>query len=200
MYAYIKGELVEVQQECIIVENGGVGYEILFPVPETGLIWSIGDEIKVYTYLHVREDAMQLFGFSSRDALELFRMLLTVNGIGPKGALAILANLPPNDLRFAIASGDEGAISKAPGIGKKTAQRVVLELKDKVDVAEDFADRLDVVGDFESAGSLQNDVVLALTALGYARSEILEAYRKVTPPENADVETLLKLTLREMAF
>ena len=126
MYAYIKGELAEKNIDSIVVEAAGVGYLIYIPTQYFDMLPDEGEDVKIYTYLCVREDAMILYGFLSKDDLEIFKLLITVSGIGPKGGLAILSTLPADDLRFAILSGDSKAISKAPGIGAKTAQRVIL--------------------------------------------------------------------------
>ena len=122
MYAYIKGELAEINTDHIIIESGGIGYRIFIPGQAIEYLPAAGEVLKVYTYLHLREDLMILYGFLTRDDLEIFKQLITVSGIGPKGGLSILSALNADDLRFAILSGDAKAISKAPGIGAKTAQ------------------------------------------------------------------------------
>ena len=127
MYSYIKGELVEILEDVIVVEAGQIGYNIHIPASMIDNFTGIGQEVKIYTYLQVKEDDMQLYGFLSRDDLNIFKLLLGVNGIGPKGALAILSVMTPDDLRFAVLGEDSKAIAKAPGIGSKTAQRVILE-------------------------------------------------------------------------
>ena len=136
MFNYIKGKLAGITENSIIVENGGIGYEIFVPVTDTGSLWQTGKEVKVYTYLHVREDLVQLFGFMDKDALDLFKMLITVSGIGPKGALGILGAMGADSLRFAVLADDAKTIAKAPGIGLKTAGKLILELKDKLKVKE----------------------------------------------------------------
>ena len=132
MYAYIKGTLEETGEDYIVVEAGGIGYQIFTTGQTFQYLPSMGEEVKVYTYLHVREDAMILFGFLTKDDLFVFRLLLGVSGIGPKGALAILSVMTTDDLRFAVLGDDAKAIAKAPGVGAKTAQRLILELKDKI--------------------------------------------------------------------
>ena len=133
MYAYIKGELAEINTDHIVIEAGGIGYQVFISLQTFDYLPSVGENLKIYTYLYLREDAMILYGFLTKDDLELFKLLISVSGIGPKGGLAILSTLEADDLRFAILSGDAKAISKAPGVGGKTAQRVILELKDKFD-------------------------------------------------------------------
>jgi Holliday junction DNA helicase RuvA len=164
-----------VRTDSVVLENNGIGYNVLVPANFTeGL--SIGDEVTAYTHFSVREDAMQLFGFRTEDELGIFRLLLTVSGIGPKGALGVLTGMSADELRFAVLADDAAAIAKAPGIGKKTAQKVIIELKDKLDLQEAFdakvrhAEETDV-----GAGTPENEAVLALTSLGYTGTDALKA-------------------------
>ena len=140
MISYIKGELAGVTEEKAIIEAGGIGYGIYMPGKDLAQLPGIGEQLKVHTYLNVREDAMQLFGFLTGDELEVFRLLITVNGIGPEGGLGILSALSADELRFAVMAGDVKAITAAPGIGKKTAERLILDLKDKLKM-EDILER-----------------------------------------------------------
>lgn len=201
MYAYIKGELAEKNIDSIVVEAAGVGYLIYIPTQYFDMLPDEGEDVKIYTYLGVREDAMILYGFLSKDDLEIFKLLITVSGIGPKGGLAILSTLPADDLRFAILSGDSKAISKAPGIGAKTAQRVILDLKDKLSLEDAFEKKLEnqTSGAAVSMNStVKNDAVMALNALGYSSTESLKAVSKVDITEDMDVEDVLKLALKNM--
>lgn len=202
MYAYIKGELAEKNIDHIVVEAGGIGYLIYVPAQSIDYLPDEGDQIKVYTYLYIREDAMVLYGFLTKDDLEIFKMLITVSGIGPKGGLGILSTLSADDLRFAILSGDSKTISKAPGIGAKTAQRVIIDLKDKMSLEEAFEKKLDNNADGVQKtlnSSIKNDAVLALSALGYSSAESLKAVSKVDITDNMDVEDVLKLALKNMS-
>lgn len=201
MISYIRGELVAVEKEKVIVDVGGVGYGIFMPEATMGLLPQTGNEVKLHTYLNVREDAMQLFGFLTRDDLSVFKLLIGVSGIGPKGGLSILSKLTADDLRFAVMSGDAKAISAAPGIGKKTAEKVIIELKDKLDI-EDVLNRQ--AGDTEAvvsvdsgANEVQSEAVQALVALGYGSTESLKAVKKVSL-ENATVEDVLKQALKNL--
>lgn len=201
MISYIRGELVAVEKEKVIVDVGGVGYGIFMPEATMGLLPQTGNEVKLHTYLNVREDAMQLFGFLTRDDLSVFKLLIGVSGIGPKGGLSILSKLTADDLRFAVMSGDAKAISAAPGIGKKTAEKVIIELKDKLDI-ENVLNRQ--AGDMEAAASLdsganevQSEAVQALVALGYGSTESLKAVKKISL-ENATVEDVLKQALKNL--
>ena len=201
MYAYIKGELAEKNIDSIVVEAAGVGYLIYIPTQYFDMLPDEGEDVKIYTCLCVREDAMILYGSLSKDDLEIFKLLITVSGIGPKGGLAILSTLSADDLRFAILSGDSKAISKAPGIGAKTAQRVILDLKDKLSLEDAFEKKLEnqTSGAAVSINStVKNDAVMALNALGYSSTESLKAVSKVDITEDMDVEDVLKLALKNM--
>ena len=202
MYAYIKGILAEVNTDSIVIENQGIGYQLYVSLQALEELPAIGMEVKVYTYLHVREDAMVLFGFPDREDLKMFQMLLTVSGVGPKGALGILSALSGDDLRFAILSGDSKAISKAPGIGAKTAQRVILELQDKVSLEDAFETKTAHIagGNVMVNGTVKNEAIQALVALGYSSSEAMKAVSQVEISQEHKVEDVLKLALKHMAF
>lgn len=203
MYAYVKGELTEVTVDFIVIEAGGIGYRIFIPGKTFEYLPGIGEELKVYTYLHLREDVMILYGFLTKDDLELFKLLITVSGIGPKGGLAILSTLEADDLRFAVLSGDAKAIAKAPGIGAKTAQRVILELKDKLSLEDAFEKKSEHVAlqqNASGANQVKNDAVLALTALGYSSTESMKAVSAVAITEEMDVEAVLKAALKHMSL
>ncbi|NLK76223.1 MAG: Holliday junction branch migration protein RuvA [Clostridiales bacterium] len=201
MYSYIKGELVEILDDVIVVEAGQIGYNIHIPASMIDNFTGTGQEVKIYTYLQVKEDDMQLYGFLTRDDLNIFKLLLGVNGIGPKGALAVLSVMTPDDLRFAVLGEDAKSIAKAPGIGNKTAQRVILELKDKISLEDAFEAKTVHVAEGQSAtSSVKNEAVQALTALGYSSSEALKAVSGVELTEDITVEEVLKEALKQMAF
>lgn len=202
MYAYIKGELAEINTDHIIIEAGGIGYQVFISLQTFDYLPSVGEDLKIYTYLYLREDAMILYGFLTKDDLELFKLLISVSGIGPKGGLAILSTLEADDLRFAILSGDAKAISKAPGVGGKTAQRVILELKDKLSLEDAFEAKTEHVQKNAAAagGSVKNDAVMALTALGYSSTESLKAVSAVEITEDMDVEEVLKAALKHLSL
>ena len=202
MYAYIKGILAEVNTDSIVIENQGIGYQVYVSLQALEELPAIGMEVKVYTYLYVREDAMVLFGFPDREDLKMFQMLLTVSGVGPKGALGILSALSGDDLRFAILSGDSKAIAKAPGIGAKTAQRVILELKDTVSLEDAFETKTAHIagGNVTVNGTVKNEAIQALVALGYSSSEAMKAVSQVEISQEHKVEDVLKLALKHMAF
>ena len=202
MIGYVKGILEEADDQCIIVDNHGIGYRIFVPGSVFSGAIPIGQEVKIYTYLNVKEDAMQLYGFATRDDLRVFKLLLGVNGIGPKAGLGILSALSADDLRFAVLADDAAAIAKAPGIGKKTAQKLILELKDKLDLEDAFEQKLANqsaarIPETEGDNQLQ-EAVQALVALGYPNTDALRAVKKVEGAETMDVETLLKAALTKM--
>ena len=205
MIAYVNGILESIEEGLAVVDVGGIGMNVFISGSTMDRMPGIGEAVKLYTYTNVKEDSFTLFGFLSRDELALFKMLITVSGIGPKGGLSILSVMTPDDLRFAIMAGDSASISKAPGIGKKTAERITLELRDKIKATE--ADMLkgsaavtmdDLSGE---ASSARDEAVAALVALGYNSADAMKAVRKVlTSNEDAaaDTEKLLKLALKEM--
>lgn len=203
MYSYIKGILTDMEEDLVVVEAGGIGYNIYTTGQTFDYLPSVGEEVKMYTYLNVREDAMMLYGFLTKDDLRVFKLLIGVNGIGPKGALAILSVMTTDDLRFAVLGEDAKAISKAPGIGAKTAQRLILELKDKFSLEDAFEQKLEhtKAKNVDSAAkSAKNEAVQALVALGYSSSEALKAMGNIEITEDADVEDILKAALKNMAF
>ena len=202
MISYIRGELSVIEENRIIVDVGGVGYGIFMPGQSIRYLPAVGNEVKIHTYLHVKEDMMQLFGILTRDDMEVFKLIISVSGIGPKGGLSILSQLSADELRFAVFSGDAKAISAAPGIGKKTAEKLILDLKDKLkleDVLERGEDTTPSVTAQTDMG-IQSDAVQALTALGYGSAEALKAVKKVTITEEMQVEDVLKQALKNMMF
>lgn len=205
MYAYIKGTLEEITEDAVIVEAGGIGYNIKVSATTVELLPGIGSEVKIYTYTLVREDAFLLYGFLTRDDLEIFKKLITVSGIGPKGGLAILSVMSADALRFAVMAGDAKAIAKAPGIGAKTAERVILDLRDKIsleDTLRGIGSPADAAGQAAASGSgdnlMKREAIEALVALGYSASDATAAVKKVEVGEDATSESILKLALKHM--
>ena len=204
MIGYIKGIIEEKTEDSLILDNRGIGWQIFVPANLLSSDMRIGDEIKLFTYLHVREDAMQLYGFFSRDEQEIFRLLLNVSGVGPKVALGILSTLSADDLRFAVLAEDVKRIAAAPGVGKKTAQKMILELKDKFKLDEAFEKKLagrgvdlaDGTGD--ASEGAEADAVQALVALGYSGTEALQAVRKASAEGSTDPEEILKAALKHI--
>lgn len=208
MIAYVQGILENLEIDKAVIDVGGIGYEVNISASTCDRMPGIGNNVKLYTYMNVKEDEMSLFGFLTRDEIRMFRMLITVSGIGPKGALSILSVFDTDDLRFAILAGDVKTISKAPGIGKKTAERLVLELRDKIS----NADITGTEGIGQAAGSAsigkssgedassRDEAVEALAALGYNATDAMKAVRKVlsASDEKLDTEAILKLALKEL--
>ena len=199
MIAFIQGELCEVGQDTIIVACQGIGYEIQVPVSVAQSLPDPGSRVKIYTYTYVREDALGLFGFLTRDDLTVFKLLITVNGVGPKAALAILSSMTADELRFAILAEDAKAISKAPGIGPKTAKRMIIELKDKlvkmIHISVESPDAIQPIGVIHSGPS--GEAIEALVSLGYAQKEV-EALVESLNDGTKDVSALIKACLVEL--
>ena len=200
MFAFIKGEVENLEEGIIVLENNNIGYEILVPADVVSEV-TIGMEVKLYTYFHVKEDAMTLYGFISREDLNIFKKLITVNSVGPKSALAIMSTLTTSDLIMAIISGDSKAISKAPGVGSKSAQKIILELKDKFD----NDDILGTAAGFTTGGKTEsvnstvvNDAVETLVALGYGKSQALKAVSAVEVKEEYEAGDIVSLALKNI--
>lgn len=167
MIAFLRGAVVARTSESVVLDVGGVGYEAV--IPTRTRVGAIGDELTLYTYLHVRDDGIALYGFESIDDRTVFQLLLTVSGIGPKSAVAALSRISPLELRRAVATGDVTRLTALPGIGRKTAQRIVLELKDKVGDVEGDIEGMEMSGG--ENGDVSSEAVEALLALGYSAHE-----------------------------
>lgn len=193
MISFIKGEVEQITHNSVIIDNNGIGYRVFVPVSVTE-INKVGSSIKLSTYLHVAENIMALYGFNNNEELSLFELLISVSGIGPKGAIGIISQANPRDFVRAIITEDTKEITKAPGIGLKTAQRLILELKDKLKniKAEDL-----VQGNGEVMSSEKDDAVDALLALGYPLKDIQQAVASVSSDESA--ENIIKLALRSLS-
>lgn len=201
MIAYLKGTITEVEKDSVILECRDIGYRIFMPASVLERLGKTGEELTIHTYFHVREEAMQLYGFLTKNDLTAFRLLLGVNGIGPKAAMGILSHFSWEDLSFAVLSEDAATIAKAPGIGRKTAQKVILELKDKFSLQEAFEQKI-----LENSPGSQatrepetaQEAAEALMALGYGRSEAFKAVRQVPQKEEMSVEELLRAALKRI--
>lgn len=204
MYAYLKGTLEEVTEDNIVVEVNGIGYNVKVSGTTVEMLPGMGNEVKIYTYTLVREDALLLYGFLTRDDLEIFKKLITVNGIGPKGGLAILSVMSADALRFAIMAGDAKAIAKAPGVGNKTAERVILDLRDKISLEDTLAGLGNPAEAAQGQGAqaldnvMKKEAIEALVALGYSASDATTAVKKVELTEDSTVELILKKALKYM--
>ncbi len=201
MIAYVNGTIDDISEDNVVLDVGGIGYNVRVSASTAEKLPGIGKSAKLYTYTSVREDAIQLFGFLTRNDLDIFKKCITVSGIGPKGALAILSVLDADSLRFAIMSGDAKAISKAPGVGAKTAERLILELRGKIRMEDTRIG--EEIGHGGTDGSMADNVqkreaVEALVALGYGRAEAIKAVNAVKGIENMDSGAALKAALKKM--
>ena len=200
MYAYFKGKLAYIGEDSIILDVHDVGYRILLSPASIAFLPQLGEEVQLYTYTSVREDAIWLYGFLSHEDLEIFKKCITVSGIGPKGGMSILSVMDAEALRFAIISGDAKAIAKAPGIGQKTAQRLILELKDKISVEDTLVSR-EIHGVRMTADVNEDhcmEAVEALVALGYSGTDALKAVKAIEHAADMDVEAVLKAALKNL--
>lgn len=198
MFDYIKGTVVYIEENMLVIENSGIGYRVLTSAYAAGRI-SLHEQVTIYTYLHIREDDISLFGFLSREEITVFQMLISVSGIGPKGALSILSVLTVEELRIAVLSDDHKAICKANGIGAKTAQRLIIELRDKFRLEDVFSD-ISAVDELPEAGGSDtiSETAMALAVLGYSNVEALRAIKKVQDYETMSAEELLKAALKKI--
>ncbi len=203
MIAYVKGVLADISEDCVVIDVGGIGYNVNISARLLQSLPPIGCEVKLHTYTLVREDAFSLYGFLTKADLDIFKKCITVNGIGPKGALAILSTMDADELRFAILSKDAKAISKAPGIGAKTAERLILDLKDKLSCDNTLIQM--EVNQTASSGNhaamehpAVQETIEALVALGYGQTESLRAVNQITDIENKDSSVLLKEALKKL--
>ena len=202
MIAYLKGTLEEIGNDYIVVDVNNIGYQVKVSLRVMEGLPALGDLMKIHTYTYVREDVIALYGFLTKDDLQMFLLLLGVNGVGPKGALGILSMFSAQELRLAIISQDSKTIAKAPGIGAKTAQRMLIDLKDKVSVEETFekmGEQSVAMSAASTAGSgAKADAIEALTALGYSASESMKAVNMVEITDGMSSDTILKQALKHM--
>ena len=201
MFAYLKGILADVSEDNCVIDVHDIGYNVKISGQTLGELPGIGESVKLYTYTYVKEDAFQLFGFLRKDELDLFKVLITVNGIGPKGALSLLSAMDADDLKIAVVNQDVKALSKAPGIGKRTAERLILELKDKLTITASLIDReVRQYQDHPAAAdsAAKKEAVDALVALGYGYTESVKAVNQVAGAESMDVGALLKAALMKI--
>lgn len=195
MFSYIKGTLEEIEADHVILECHGVGYEIKTPAAYEHRLPKLGSELKLHTYLQAKEDNVALFGFVDRQELLLFQLLLSVNGVGPKGALGIFSVLTVDQLRHAIAAQDAKAIAKAPGVGGKTAQRIIFDLKDKIQLDNLLIENVGKNAKDAVSSDAAKEAAEALIALGYTRKEADAAVKSVKLEAGATVEDYLKQAL-----
>ncbi|MCF0135806.1 MAG: Holliday junction branch migration protein RuvA [Lachnospiraceae bacterium] len=198
MIAYIRGELESIENDAVLIDVGGMGYRVYTPVNEQLLRMGVGSTIKLHTYLNVREDAMVLFGFLNKEDLELFELLITVSGVGPRSALQILSSMSAAELILAISRDDKKTLTTVNGIGAKTAARIILDLKEKVHAGspsdEETSGAVSSPAVLMPQGAAQ-EAVMALVSLGYSQTEAEKAVKTVAL-EGMPVETILRQCLK----
>lgn len=209
MISYIRGEVLFRNENSVVIDVNGIGYEVWVTYPVMCALERASGTVELYTYTHVKEDMIALYGFMDKQDLRTFKLLITVSGIGPKGALAIMSSLSTRELILCVLADDSKTIAKAPGIGAKTAAKLVLELKDKFSLDDTLGDSdsfRTVAASNEAAASaatganddIKNETVMALVALGYSSSEALKAVRAVKDSDNMNSQQLLKASLKNI--
>lgn len=200
MIAYVKGMIADIADDNVVIEVGGIGYNIKISPGTAAKLPGVGNAAKLHTYTCVREDSFQLYGFLSANELDIFRKCITVSGIGPKGGLGLLSVMDADSLRFAILAGDVKAITKAPGIGARTAERLILDLKGKISV-EDTRIGGEIAGSAALAAAdtpQKREAVEALVSLGYGQTEAVKAVNSIEGIETMDSGAVLKAALKKM--
>lgn len=202
MIGYIKGTIEGILSDSVLLENNGIGYRVFTSGMVISQISGLHEPMTFFTYMHVREDEISLFGFPTREELNAFQLLLGVNGIGPKAALSILSVLSVNDLTLAVMAEDAKSITKANGIGVKGANRVIMELKDKLTLDDAFGtektEKAVSRGTVAAKSDSIQDTVLALASLGYSESDAIKAVRQIPDADQMEADVLLKQALRKM--
>ena len=194
MFAYIKGSLEIKSINYVVVEVQGIGYKIYMSSKSIGTIGNIGDKVKIHTHYHVREDDISLYGFNTEEELRMFEILISVSGVGVKSALTMLSDITPTSFAIAVINDDVTRLTKVPGVGKKTAQRLILELKDKLK-SQDIACGEIAVQECKVNCAINNDAIVALQVLGYFKILADTAFEKVNP-KDLSVEETIKQALK----
>lgn len=195
MFSYLKGILEDIKNNYIVIDINGIGFKVYTSTHTIDQIPSLNQQVKVHTYLNIKEDAMDLYGFMEVDELRIFELLISVSGVGPKAALAILSTLSPMQISLAIVSSDENMLIKAPGVGKKIAQRIILELKDKIK-SEDLSNFEAIDSGVEGNGHI-SEAVQALLALGYSISDASRAVQAVDS-QYIELEDIIRQALKTL--
>ena len=206
MLAYVKGELAQKQIGYVVIDVGGLGYKIFMSEPSIDEIGNIGDTVKVHTYYKVSEDDISLFGFNTQEELRMFELLISVSGIGAKTAIAMLACVEPSQFAIAVISDDIDTLKKIPGVGPKSAQRIVLELKDKMKKEQQIAELTNASLEQKSkvkkiivADSKVQEATDALQVLGYTKKDVEKALEQIDT-NDLSVEDIIKKALRELSI
>jgi len=194
MFAYIKGSLEVKSINYVVVENNGIGYKIYMSSKSIGTVGGIGDKVKVHTHYHVREDDISLYGFNTEEELRMFEILISVSGVGVKSALTMLSDITPTSFAIAVINDDVTRLTKVPGVGKKTAQRLILELKDKLKSQDITCGEIEVQ-ECKIDNTINNDAVTALQVLGYCKKEAETALEKISV-KGLSIEEIIKEALK----
>jgi len=197
MFAYIKGTLEYKHNEYVVIDVNGIGFKVYTSLSTINEIGAIGERVKVYTYYHVREDAVNLFGFLTKEELGVFELLISVSGVGPKAAISVLSSISPSKFGLAVITNDVKTLTKVPGIGTKTAQRIILELKDKIKNEDltGFTEQESGEESYTGDSSLKSEAISALVVLGYSPFEASQAVAAVYN-DDMDVEAIIKAALK----
>ena len=197
MIAYVKGNLDTKTNTYVIIDVQGIGYMVFMPTKSIEDLGEIGDTVKVYTYYYVREDNISLYGFSSSEELRMFELLISVSGVGAKSAITMLSEITPSSFALAVITDDISKLVKIPGVGKKTAARIILELKDKLK-SEQAIEKVDEVNTVIESDNNANEAIAALQVLGYTRREIENVLEKINI-KDLEIEEIIKETLKYLA-
>lgn len=197
MISFINGKIDMVLENSVIVDNNGIGYQIHMSNLTISKLPQKGETVKLYTYMNVKEDNISLYGFISMEEIRAFNMIISVSGIGPKSALGILATITPHHLMLAIITEDVTVLSKAPGIGKKTAQRLILELKDKIKTKDALQNEVTSINTTNNINADKQDAIDALVVLGYSYNEALKTILEIAD-EGASLEDIIKVALKKL--
>lgn len=202
MLAYIRGTLEEMSEDSVILDHQGMGYQIYMSALDISELPGIGRSVLIYIHMNVREDGISLYGFQTKQAKEIFRLLIGISGVGPKAGMALLSALSVADIQMAVLSGDAKSLTKANGIGMKGAQRIIMELHDKIELESMLEPRKDQ-SEAESAGAVTDEditasVAMALVSLGYSQLEAMQAIRRVDAAQEMNTEELLKAALKKL--
>ena len=196
MIAYVKGKLDTKTNTFVVIDVQGIGYKIFMSAKSIETLGEIGQEVKVYTHYYVREDNISLYGFSSNEELRMFELLISVSGVGAKSAIAMLSEITPSSFALAVITDDISKLVKIPGVGKKTAARIILELKDKLKT-ETAIERTEEINVQIEKDNDSNEAIAALQVLGYTRKEIEKVFEKIDI-KNLELEEIIKVALRHL--
>ena len=197
MYEYIKGSLEQKTNNYVVIEANGIGYRVFMPAKSIEGFGEIGDKVKAYTYYYVREDNISLYGFTSNEELRMFELLISVSGIGAKSAIVVLSEISPSSFALAVVSDDVTKLTKIPGIGKKTAARIILELKDKLK-SEQTIEAKEEISEAINNSNKDSEAIAALQVLGYTRKEIEKVFESIDV-KNLELEEIIKQSLKYLA-